>query len=373
MNFIVQLLRLLTGGLFIFSGIIKANDPTGFSIKLSEYFAVFGTSFLDPLSLSLSIFICVVEIVLGVVLLLGVARNLVLTALMAMIVFFTFLTFYSAYFNVVNDCGCFGDFIKLTPWESFTKDLILLVFIVVLWMGKKHITPILAPGMNRKAIGVSTVLALFFSVYTSLYLPVWDFRPYKVGNNIKELMEIPEGAPEDEYKTTLTYKNTSTGEEKTFDLENMPEGDEWEWVSTNNELVQKGYEPPIHDFAISNAEGYEVTKEFLQQDNKFRLVVVQPKMENTRTAAIDHLIELANASTENRNLFFWSLTASNSSDVKEFKEKYQIPYPIHFADETTLKTIIRSNPGLLLLEGNTIVAKWSSRNLPSMDDIKKYL
>ena len=189
MKFIVNISRILVGALFIFSGFIKLNDPLGFSYKLQEYFSydVLDIPSLIPFALGISIFVVVFEVVLGVFLLLGYKPKFTVWSLLGMIVFFTFLTFYAAYFDKVKDCGCFGDFLKLTPWESFTKDIILLVLILILFVGQKHIKPILSKfGLSVGAL-LSFIVCLWFGYHVLMHLPTFDFRAYKIGDIFKKI------------------------------------------------------------------------------------------------------------------------------------------------------------------------------------------
>jgi len=207
MKYIVSISRVLVGVLFIISGLIKLNDPLGFSYKLQEYFSVdvLNLPFLEPYALMISVVVVVFEVILGVFLLIGYKRKFTLWSLLAMIVFFTFLTFYSAYFDKVKDCGCFGDALKLTPWESFTKDVILLFLILILFFGKKHIKPLFSKLPNTILALISFIFSLWFGYHVLMHLPSKDFRAYKIGNNIQQEMSIPEGAPKPVIEYTWTF------------------------------------------------------------------------------------------------------------------------------------------------------------------------
>lgn len=372
-KYIIGFIRIVVGGLFIFSGIIKANDTMGFAYKLQEYFNVFGMESLEPAARFLSIFFCVLEIILGIGLLIGLWPNLISVLLLLLILFFSFLTFYSAWFQVVTDCGCFGDFLKLTPWESFYKNLALLILIVILFANRKKIIPVFSTSNTYRIAFTALGLAILFPLYTYIYLPVWDFRPYKTGNDIQQLMTIPEDAPKDEYKITFTYKNTNTGDTREFDMNNLPRGDQWEFVDRKSKLVNKGYEPPIHDFSISHPDGSDMTHEFLRKQKGFRLLVVQYDLNQSNTGAQKKVNQLAKKTTETPGLNFWALTSSPKSKIQEYREQYNVDYPFYFTDATTLKTIIRSNPGLLLMKNNKILDKWPSSNLPNIDEIRSYM
>ncbi|WP_349290807.1 BT_3928 family protein [Anseongella ginsenosidimutans] len=249
MRLLTWICRIPVGLLFIFSGLIKANDPMGFGFKLEEYFVVFGIEWLSPLAVSLSILICSLEIVLGVAVLLGARIRLTAWGLLLLILFFTWLTFYSAWFNKVTDCGCFGDAIKLTPWQSFTKDLILLALILPIFLYRRRIQPVFSKTGSNLALLLAAVLSLGFGLYTYFYLPVVDLLPYKVGNHLPSLMTMPPDAEPDVFKVIYTLKNKKTGElremdDKEYLSTKIWENPDWEYVKASDPiLVKKGYTP----------------------------------------------------------------------------------------------------------------------------------
>ncbi|MFN4234594.1 MAG: BT_3928 family protein [Bacteroidia bacterium] len=374
MKVFVTISRILVGLLFIVSGLIKANDPIGFSYKLDEYWQVFGMEWMSPLSLAISVFICVAEVVLGVAVLVGAQMVLVSWALLLMIVFFTFLTFYSAYFNKVTDCGCFGDAIKLTPWESFTKDVVLLIFILIIFFYRNKIKSVFnSKKIDWAIIILTTVGAGYFSYYCINHLPVKDFRPYAVGKNIKEQMTLPEGAKKDIYEITLVYKNTVTGEVKEFSQSNYPWQDStWVWQETINKLVQKGDHPPIHDFNIIDADGNDITEDILNDPQPIFLVVCY-NLNKTNKKAFEKINPFTEACFNN-GFSIIGLTASSAETIDNFKHEVQSMLDFYNVDETTLKTMIRSNPGIMLLKQGTVVAMWHHNDTPDFNDVKaKYL
>ncbi|WP_317169227.1 BT_3928 family protein [Mucilaginibacter humi] len=230
-NGLIWFCRISVGLLFIFSGLIKANDPLGFSYKLQEYFEVFHITFLDSLALCFAILLCAMEMILGFALLIGVYKKLVARGLLLIIIFFSFLTFYSAFFKVVQTCGCFGDAIPLTPWQSFSKDLALLLLIVVLFKNKESITPLFSEETGERLLMLSMVFAVGFGCFTYSFSPVVDFLPYKIGANIPDEMKTPPGAMPDEYELTYSLKNKKSGEAKTMtDKEYIKSGI---WKDTN--------------------------------------------------------------------------------------------------------------------------------------------
>lgn len=369
MKILVTISRWLVGLLFIFSGLIKANDPLGFSYKLEEYFAVFGMDWLTPAALGIAIFICIIEVVLGFTTILGIWMNLTAWLLLLMIIFFTFLTFYSAYFNKVTDCGCFGDAIKLTPWESFTKDIILLVFITIIFIYRKRVKSPFNAKWNMLIAGFITLLVVFFTFYSLWHLPVKDFRPYKVGNNIPELMKVPEGAPVDVYEMRLVYRNTVTNEVKEFDDKNYPWQDTtWVWVETKQELISKGYEPPIHDFSLIDADGNDVTMDILNDPDPI-FVLISHDLAKTNKPAHEEFNVFANAAF-NAGYNVIGLTATPYEQTDAFRHELQIPITYYFADAITLKTIIRSSPGLVLLKNGVILGKWHYNDFPELSEVE---
>ena len=373
MQFLTLISRLLVGLLFIVSGLIKANDALGFSYKLEEYFSsgVLNMEFLIPYSFLLAAGICIAEIVLGVMVLIGARPKFTSFSLLGMIVFFTFLTFYSAYFNKVTDCGCFGDAIKLTPWESFGKDIILLFFIAVIFLKRNFIKPLLSFKIENMLLVVVTFFCFAFVFHTYNHLPIQDFRPYAVGKSIPEGMKTCDelGLPCPEKIDYFLVKNKETGEEKEL------LSSEWNWQTddfvsiTEKSLEIEGYEPPVKDFSIS-IDGADYTDSILNSD--YAILAVAYDLSKTTKQAWSQVNDLA-AGAEEIEIPFITMTASSDEMIEEFRHEVQAAYPFYFTDETTLKTIVRSNPGLLLLKRGTIIGKWHYNDFPTFEEIKQNL
>lgn len=366
MKLLTSFSRVFVGGLFIFSGLIKANDPMGFGFKLEEYFEVFGTLFMVPLSMSLAILICVFEVLLGIMLLLGKLPKLTNRLLLLMIVFFTFLTFYSAYFDKVTDCGCFGDAIPLTPWQSFMKDIILLVFIIILTLGEKHIKPLFNPTTTNRITILGTALSLLFPLYTKRYLPVKDFRPYAIGNDIEKLMEVK---PEDAPIIELVFIYEKDGQTHEFTMEEMGTVDlsEYTYVDRTEDVIKEGKLPKVHDFVFNNQAGEEVTNVFLDKKG-YKLLTVQYDLAKTDMSKQGDLEKLA-ADLEKKGIPSFHASAGTDAQLKALNTSLEY----YSVDKTTLKTIIRSNPGLVLFKDNVIVMKWPSTRFPDVEDVMKYV
>jgi len=366
--------RWFVGILFIFSGLIKANDPLGFGYKLQEYFEVFHLNFLSGWATGIAIILCVLEIVLGALLLFGFWRSQVTKGLLALIVFFTFLTFVSAAFKVVTSCGCFGDAIPLTPWQSFTKDLILLVMIVYLFIHRERITPVTThPGWQSALFSVVFAASLLFGTFTYNYLPIVDFLPYKVGANIPASMKIPEGAAQDEFLIMYQLKNKATGETKSMSDKDylkleVWKDENWEVVGDpEKKLIKKGYEVKIKDLSITDASGTDYTKELIENPY-YNIVVVAYSLKDANEKAIGEINALALNAAEQFNIRTVMLTSNSAQDAAVFTKKNKLFTEVFYADAVPLKSMVRANPGVLLLKNGVVVNKWHYHTLPSFEE-----
>ena len=427
MSILNTISRILVGSLFIVSGLIKANDTLGFSYKLVEYFepGVLNLEFLIPFALPLAIIICIVEVVLGILTLCGVWMKLNAWLLLGMILFFTWLTFYSAYFNKVTDCGCFGDAIKLTPWESFSKDVALLFFVLIIFINKgktvlntvvqdKVILPIslviitlFSMGMlswvfpwvfallifvkvlalkrfysnpDKLKLAICAAAVLFSSVftyYTYAHLPLRDFRPYAVGKSIPEGMKSAEdlGLEPPAYAVDYLLKNKTTGEEQVYNsvaYTNDKLYETWDFVESVSEpyKIKDGYESPIHDFNILNANS-DITYEILES-NKPILLVISYDIAHAREDVQADVNTLIDASAQ-VGMDVLGLSASNEVELAAFIKKTNSKLDYATADGIVLKTIVRSNPGLVLLKKGVVIAKWHANDIPTVEDIQNTL
>lgn len=353
-NIITQFSRIFVGILFIISGLIKLNDPLGFSYKLAEYFSepVFNLPFLVPFSLSLAIFLVIVEVLLGIMLLIGYKAKFTIWSLLLMIVFFTFLTFYSAYFDVVKDCGCFGDALHLTPWQSFGKDIILLFFILILFANKKLVKPLFKSNVQNGITLLGMTICIYIAYAVLNHLPFIDFRPYKVGNNIQKGMEIPEGAPQSVVKMTFIYKVNGVNKEfSEDDLMNLPEGAEF--VDRKDKVITEGYIPPIHDFTMT-LDDYDYKDEILQESKVIMIVTYDlTTSDEEGMKKIPTLVKDAYS----KGYIVIGMTNSSQEEIEKAKKKYDLKFDYYGCDAIALKTIERANPSIVVLNKGTIMQK----------------
>lgn len=383
MNLINIIIRYFVGILFIFSGLIKLNDPVGTKIKLEEYFEVFADDFafaaglfhfLVPLALGIAVVLCVAEVVLGVALLLRYRPQATLWSLLAIVVFFTFLTFYSAYFNKVTDCGCFGDAIKLAPWQSFGKDVLLLVLIAVLFVQRKKL-----PGADgqptRLAMASSLAICTLIGIYAIIYLPVIDFLPYKVGDNLPANMTMPPGAQGDLFEINYTLQNARTGAtqqmtDKQYIATEIWKDTTWKITRTSKpELIRKGQKPKITDFSVSTPDGEDVTQQAFAGDKLLIVIRDVAQARESHLRAIAALIAGLNES-KGQSPEIMVLTATNGAVFEEYRHEYQLAAPYFFTDNTVLKTMVRTDPGVLLLRNGTVMGKWPAALIPDAADIR---
>ncbi|GHS98093.1 hypothetical protein FACS189421_06050 [Bacteroidia bacterium] len=367
---IVEVCRVLIGLVFIFSGFVKAVDPLGSAYKFHDYFAAMGLQWLDFSVLPAAFFLSALEFSLGLCLLAGVYRKIVSWLVLLFMCFMTPLTLYVAIANPVTDCGCFGDALVITNWQTFYKNIVLIIAAILVFLWRKQMTRLFSKKCRSLVALFTVVFILGVSLYCYAYLPVLDFRPYKIGNNISELMQIPEGAETDVYETTFIYEKE--GVQQKFSMDNYPKGDTgWTFVETINTLIKKGYEPPIHDFTITTEEGDDMTGEILT-DAGYTFLLIAHKLEEADDSNVDKINTLYDYARQNEYRFI-CLTSSLPEQITEWKESTGAEYPFCTMDDIALKTIIRSNPGLMLLHDATIVNKWAGREIPGEKDLQSPL
>jgi uncharacterized membrane protein YphA (DoxX/SURF4 family) len=357
--------RIIVGALFIFSGFVKDIDPMGSAYKFMDYFVAFHLGFLNFAAFPLAILLSTGELVIGINLVLGIRMHITSYALMIFMSFFTVLTFILAIFNPVSDCGCFGDAVILTNWQTFWKDIILLAPTLVIFFSRNKYVPFYADNLEWRLTAIFILIGVLISVYSYRNLPPLDFRPYKIGTNIPEKMTIPEDAELDEYKITVIYEKN--GIRKEFEEKNIPWQDTtWKWVETKQVLIKKGYEPPIHDFTITTLDDDDIT-DLVISDPGYSFLLIADDLTKSDINAF-RIIDATAQSCISKNCSFYCLTSSTTKEIENFREKLKPSFDFYTMDEITLKTIIRSNPGLLLIKEGNIIGKWHYNNFPAFSD-----
>jgi len=359
---VLKVCALLLGGVFIFSGFVKAIDPLGTCYKITDYIEAFDLTSLVPsfLPLMLSVALCMLEFTVGVMLLLRVRRKLSSFLALVMLIVMTPLTFYLALTNPISDCGCFGDALVLTNWQTFGKNVVLLMAAVVVNLDREGLYKFFAPTKDWMVSLWAVIFIMGVAMYCLYYLPLIDFRPYKVGVNIPEAMAIPEGAKRSVFDTRFVYEKDR--KQQKFGLDNLPDST-WTFVEQEIVLLQKGYEPPINDFTLLNTEmSEEVTEELLANEGYTFLLVVH-RVEEANDSDTDLVNEVYDYSVEH-GYAFYALTSSPEDEIEEWRERTGAEYPFLIGDDVMLKTVVRSNPGLLLLKQGTILNKWPHTEIP---------
>lgn len=410
-NWFVEILSNFLGALFIFSGFVKAIDPLGTSYKMKDYFDAFsqftGYSFewLASISTFLAVFMIVLEIVLGVAFIIGFKKKITLSLSAAMMIFFTVLTGFTYltgfinpdYYDIVTrqelqaagedfpifvkydelqmkvtDCGCFGDFLKLEPRVTFIKDVFLLFVLMALIAGMRHLKPFFGSTFSWVKIGGTAVFFLLFCFSNYIWgLPMVDFRPYKVGNNIVDLrVEIP-----DKLDYGFIFRNVETGEEKRVamaDYSAVKADPAWEFTNEQDNIVlEKGVPAKIANFGAYNEDGFDMTDDVLYNE-EFSFWVLSKNLSKADEDAWTDLNEVAEYA-DSKGLKMFAFMTSNFEDAEKFRHEHQTPYPFYQADETFIKTVIRSNPGLVLLKNGVVMGKWHHTDIPNQEQLEAYL
>lgn len=370
MRLVKNLCRIIVGIVFIYSGFVKGIDPLGSDYKFTDYFNAFGMGWMNATTLFFSFALSLVEFLIGIALFFNLWVSRMAWGSLLFMAFFTPLTLVLALTNPVSDCGCFGDAMILTNWQTFWKNIILLLLAIMIFMYRKEYKSSLPLVGQFSFLALAGAGMLCLSVYCYRHLPVLDFRPYAVGKNITEGMRLPEGAEPDQYEVTLKYKNKQTGEVQSFTEENYPWQDtlNWEYESSSERLVKKGYITPIHDLVIEHPTLGNITEEILEDDNHTILAVAYNLTQSDvqYQPAINRLAEYA----QEKGIRFYGLTSSSERDIETYKKRYHVPYEFCTADEIQLKTMIRSNPGVIILREGTILNKWAGKDVPDVKELQ---
>jgi len=359
----VNICRLVIAVTFILSGFVKAVDPKGTAYKIADYLQAMHLDGLvsDTGTIVASMALSTLEFSIGIFLLFAIRRRLASRMAVVLLAVMTPLTLWLAVANPVSDCGCFGDALVLTNWQTFWKNVVLLgAALVVAWKPMELFR--FVSKSNQWIVVNYTVLFILIIASLSLYdLPMFDFRPYHIGANIREGMEIPEGEEQPQFETTFILEKD--GERREFGIDDYPDST-WTFIDSRTVQTVKGYVPPIHDFVLQTEEGDDITEEVLA-DTSYVFLLVSPHLETADDSRLDLINELYEYSEE-QGYAFYGLTASNEKAIARWRDRTGAEYPFCLVDEITLKTIIRSNPGLLLLKNGTVTGKWSHNNLPQI-------
>ena len=363
LKMIVNLCRIIVAVTFIFSGFVKAIDPIGTQYKLQDYLGAIGMAGILPnwTLLAVAVFLAAIEFCIGIFLLFAIQRRLISKLTVAFMAFMTMVTVWIVVADPVKDCGCFGDALHLTNTETLIKNIVLLVCSLVIMYRPLAMFRFVSKSNQWIVTNYTIVFILVSSGLSLYYLPIFDFRPYHIGVNIPRGMEIPKGAKLPQFKTTFIMEKN--GQRKEFTLDNYPDAS-WKFIDSKTVQTSEGYIPPIHDFSITdNKTGLDLTNSVLGHKG-YTFLLISPHLEtadDSNFGDIDRLYEYA----QSYDIPFYCLTASTTKAIKRWIDLTGAEYPFCITDEAVLKTIIRSNPGLLLLKDGTIINKWSHNNLPN--------
>ena len=368
-SILVNICRLLLAITFIFSGFVKAIDPLGSQYKIGDYLTALGMAGKIPewVQLILSISLSGAEFTLGILLLLAIRRRLVSKLAFVLMLGMTLITLWLTISNPIQDCGCFGDAIHLTNSQTFIKNLVLFVASIVVMRLPLYQVRFISKTNQWIATYFTMIFIVIVSLLSLYHLPLFDFRPYYIGQNILKGMQIPKGAKQTKYKTTFIC--TKNGVQKEFNENNYPYNDStWIFVDTKQEVIEKGYEPPIHDFSITDEKtGEDLTEQILNKDG-YTFLLVSPMLEVAQDRNFGDIEGIYEYAKEN-GYAFYGLTASTDKGIKHWRDITGAEYPFYVTDDTTLKTMIRSNPGLLLLYKGTIINKWNHNDIPKVAEL----
>lgn len=363
MKYLLTISRIIVGVLFIFSGLVKANDPLGLSYKMQEFFEIWGWGFLDNYTLAFSIAMIAFEIIAGVAVLVGWQMRLFSWLLLLLIIFFTFLTGYAVFSGKIRECGCFGDCIPLTANQSFMKDLLLLVLIGFIFIFRNKIKPALPARSSLVILFFTTIFSFALQWFVLLHLPVVDCLPYKKGNNILEKMKIPAGAIPD--STVISFVYLKAGKEIEFTADQFPEDFDdslYKFVKRYDKLVRKGNaEPKIKDFALQTFYKNDTTQALLQEDKYQLYLFLKDGYHKGNWPAVLEVI-MKSANEKNIPGFLATSIAINDLYNDQALPVFNMLLPLQ-CDPVVIKTVARTNPALYLIKKGTILNKWSYADL----------
>jgi uncharacterized membrane protein YphA (DoxX/SURF4 family) len=376
---LAEVSRIILGVVFIFSGFVKAIDPFGTAYKIGDYFAAFHLPSLLFLAMPLSFLLCIIEFVMGACMLFGLYRKWNSRLILLTMVFMTALTFYIAVGNPVEDCGCFGDALVITNWQTFYKNIVLLICSAFVFMYCERISNLFTGKTYWLVFLYIFIFIGLFTFRNYIFDPLLDFRPYKIGADIPALMSVEEGKGREE-KSFLVY--AKDGLEKEFTEDDYPwEDSTWVFVRMNTKVIKEGETPPVKDFSITKLkfnqsrtaveDRLDITQEVLS-DSNYVFLMISPFLTTMNMSYLSSFEDVKNYA-DYRGYKFYCLTASVTDEIIEWAETNTINFDFCTTDERALKTIIRSNPGLVLLKNGVVINKWADINVPAEEDLKKPL
>jgi uncharacterized membrane protein YphA (DoxX/SURF4 family) len=367
-NVLLWISRVFFGIVFIFSGFVKAIDPLGSTYKFQDYFLAFGMDWLFPLALPLAIVLSGLEFLIGMAVLLGIKMRYSAWGGLIFMLFFTPLTLYIAIYEPVSDCGCFGDALIISNWATFYKNIFISAAAIFIFYHRNSFRPLWGERKDWYLVGLIAFSITALSVYCLRNLPILDFRPWKINNNIEEMLQPVQ---EEIAEYSFVYKNKESGELREFTIDQLAEMDEsWEFVDRKETIIQEYIGAPVEEFVVQDEYGYDVAEEIIgNPEYQFILVVYDVNRTNERsfTRKINEFAQQA----ESDNISFVVLSGSSIDDIELFRHKIQAAYPFYQADAIKLKTMIRSNPGLILMKDWVVLGKWHHRNIPDYQDVKE--
>lgn len=373
MKIVTNISRIIIALVFIISGLLKANDPTGFGFKLTEYFEVFGLTALNPLAFVIACVVSILEILMGYALLMGIKPILTAWSTFALMLFFWILVGFSAITGKVADCGCFGDAVKFSLKQEFINDSIFLALIILILIGLKHLKPLLGSAIGMIGFIVVLFLSMGFTIKNYLYLPTKDFLPFKVGNSIQENMVSNDP---DVYENNFIYTYLPTGADSSVNEERLKalyrDGVDslYKFKDRVTKKIHEGKKAPIHDFIITDRDKNDATSAFFADD--YKLVFTSYDLKTCNKGAFKKIAVLSNE-WRKTGKDFWGLTNSLDPETEALRHDYQLYIDFYNLDATPIKMMVRSNPGLLLIKKDMVIKKWSSYNIPSIEEVNKLM
>ncbi len=354
---IAEISRFILAITLLFSGGVKAIDPIGGSYKIIEYFSIFNLQFLSPFAIPTSIFLNSFELVLGVLLLMGIAKKFTAWSNLLFMSIMTVITFYLFRFNPIHDCGCFGEVIKLTNGETFAKNIILCIFSLVYFFLHKKTIPTYPPNLTKFALSFALIGITIFSYANYAHLPFLDFRPYKIGASILELVYVPKDAPKDKYEYEFIYERN--GEKRSFLVDSLPDAS-WKYIDRKEKLIVKGYRPPVTDFSVFD-DDIEVTNSLLYTATPM-IWITSPNWETVNHRIAPRLNSLYKIAKD-KGILLYAMSGASKEERGRWKNSTNALYPLLFLDETSVKTIARGNPSVIFIKNGKIINKINAYDL----------